>query len=80
MFVITNKSVNKAIDYILRHLNEEVSVGDVAALSFFQISFQQNVQGGNGGERVCIYKAAQTGTERIPAENRAESGGDGHRI
>lgn len=35
MFVITNKSVNKAIDYILRHLNEEVSVGDVAAHCHF---------------------------------------------
>lgn len=35
MFVITNKSVNKAIDYILRHLNEKVSVGDVAAHCHF---------------------------------------------
>ena len=78
MFVITNKSVNKAIDYILRHLNEEVSVGDVAAHCHFSKYHFSRMFKEETGE--SVYKAAQTGAERIPAENRAESGGDRHRI
>lgn len=35
MSMITNQSVNQAIDYILCHLNEEVTVGDVAAHCHF---------------------------------------------
>lgn len=35
MLMITNESVNHAIDYILQHINEELSVDDVAAHCHF---------------------------------------------
>ena len=33
--MITNETINHAIDYILRHINEELSVGDVASHCHF---------------------------------------------
>ncbi|MDE7477635.1 MAG: AraC family transcriptional regulator, partial [Lachnospiraceae bacterium] len=35
MLLITNETINRAIDYILQHINEELSVEDVAAHCHF---------------------------------------------
>ena len=35
MFTITNETINHAIDYILEHINEDLSVDDVAAHCHF---------------------------------------------
>lgn len=34
-FMITNESVNQAIDYILRHMEEDVTLDDVAEYCHF---------------------------------------------
>ena len=72
-FMITNESVNQAIDYILRHMEEDVTLDDVAEYC------QPPVQGADRGKRICVYQAAASGTERVPFKDGAGAQDHGDR-
>lgn len=45
MSMIINETVNHAIDYILQHINEDVSVDDVAAHCHFSKYYFRRLSG-----------------------------------
>lgn len=52
------KLINQSIDYIMKHLDENLSLDTVAAHFFYiEIPLQPNLQGRNRRKCLCIYQA-----------------------
>ena len=79
--LITNEAVNCAIDYILQHIHERLSVDDVAAhCHFSKYHFSRMFKEETGESVYGKNKAVEIGAECIPHEGGARAHSDGYRL
>ena len=55
MYTITNEAINHAIDYILEHINEDLSVDDVAAHCHFSMYHFSRMFKAETGESIYAF-------------------------
>ena len=67
-FMITNESVNQAIDYILRHMEEDVTLDDVAEYCHFSKYYFSRLFKEQTGESVYAF------IRRLRLEQSASAG------
>lgn len=67
--MITSEAVNRAIDYILEHIEEDLSLERVAACCHFSKYYFSRLFKAQTGECPRVYQESPAGAERLPTKD-----------